>query len=275
VRALLAFLIFSLVAILAGPLFARTRDTGFLDRSVVVEGVRYRYQVYVPVDYTPRKSWPVVLFLHGSGERGDDGSVQAQAGIGSAIRGDRKRFPMIVVMPQARPNTRWSGAMAAQAMQALEKSITEFHGDRHRVYLTGLSMGGQGVWLLAAAHPHTFAALAPISSFLRLENDDDVTDPAVDRALLAQFPELLEQDPAAAFAKLIGKTPVWIFHGAADDLVLPENARQLNRAMRAAGGEVRYSEYEGTNHGAWDRAYAEPELIPWLLSHHLEMQRND
>ncbi len=269
-RALLAMLSLSLLALAAGPVLAHTRDTGFLDRSVVVDGVRYRYQVYVPVDYTVTKPWPVVLFLHGSGERGTDGSAQAQTGIGSAIRSDRKRFPMIVVMPQARPNTRWSGTMAAQAMQALEKSITEFHGDRQRVYLTGLSMGGQGVWLLAAAHPHTFAALAPISSFLRLENDDDVTDPAVDRALLAQFPELLEQVPAAAFAKRIDKTPAWIFHGAADDLVLPENARQLNRAMRAAGGEVRYSEYDGVNHGAWDRAYAEPELIPWLLAHRLD-----
>jgi predicted peptidase len=273
VRVLLAMLTFSVVAMAAGPVLAHARDTGFLDRSVTVDGVDYRYQVYVPIDYTPKKSWPVVLFLHGSGERGDDGSLQAQAGIGSAIRGDRKRFPMIVVMPQARPNTRWSGAMAAQAMQALERSIAEFHGDRQRVYLTGLSMGGQGVWLLAAAHPHTFAALAPISSFLRLENDDDVTDPRVDRAMLAQFPELLAADPAAAFARRIDKTPVWIFHGAVDDLVPPENARRLNLAMRAAGGEVRYSEYEGVNHGAWDRAYAEPELVPWLLAHRLE--RND
>jgi predicted peptidase len=275
VRALLATLTFSLLTMAAGSVLAHPRDTGFLDRSVVVDGVSYRYQVYVPVDYSPKKRWPVVLFLHGSGERGEDGSVQAQAGIGSAIRSDRQRFPMIVVMPQARPNTRWSGAMAAQAMQALEKSITEFHGDRQRVYLTGLSMGGQGVWLLAAAHPHTFAALAPISSFLRLENDDDVTDPTVDRALLAQFPELRAKDPAAAMAQRIGKTPVWIFHGGNDDLVLPENARQMDRAMRNAGGEVRYSEYAGVNHGAWDRAYAEPELIPWLLSHHLEKQRND
>ena len=269
-RALLAVLTLSLFAMAAGPVLAHARDTGFLDRSVTIDGVSYRYQVYVPVDYTSKKSWPVVLFLHGSGERGDDGSKQSQVGIGTAIRMDRQRFPMIVVMPQARPNTRWSEAMAAQAMAALEKSIGEFHGDRQRIYLTGLSMGGQGVWLLAAAHPHTFAALAPISSFLRLANDDDVTDPRVDQAMLAQFPELVEADPAAAFARRIGKTPVWIFHGAVDDLVPPENAQQLDRAMRAAGGEVRYSEYEGVNHGAWDRAYAEPELVSWLLSHHLD-----
>jgi len=268
-------LTFSLMAMAAAPVLARKHETGFLDRSVTVDGVTYRYQVYVPVDYTPKKRWPVVLSLHGSGERGDDGSKQAQVGIGSAIRMDRQRFEMIVVMPQARPNTRWSGAMAVQAMQALNDSIAEFHGDRQRVYLTGLSMGGQGVWLFAAAHPHTFAALAPISSFLRLENDDDVTDPRVDQAMLAQFPEFQDKDPAAAFALRIGKTPVWIFHGGNDDLVPPENARQLNRAMREAGGEVRFSEYEGVNHGAWDRAYAEPELIPWLLGHRLEEQPKD
>jgi predicted peptidase len=268
-RTLLAGLGFLIVAIMAGPCVASAHETGFLDRSVTIDGVSYRYQVYVPVDYTPRKTWPVTLFLHGSGERGDDGSAQAQAGIGSAIRGDRKRFPMIVVMPQAPANTRWSGARAALAMKALEKAIVEFHGDRQRIYLTGMSMGGQGVWLLAAAHPQTFAAIAPVCGFLRLENDDDVIDPAQDIALIAQFPELREPDPALGFARRIGKTPVWIFHGAADDLVPPENARALNRAMRAVGAEVRYSEYEGVNHGAWDRAYAEPELVSWLLSHRL------
>ena len=269
-RALLAGLGIMILAVMAGPCVASASETGFLDRSVVVDGVSYRYQVYLPIDYTPGKAWPVALFLHGSGERGEDGIVQTQAGIGNAIRADRKRFPMIVVMPQARPNTRWSGVMATQALKALEQSIAEFHGDRQRIYLTGASMGGQGVWLLAAANPGKFAALAPVCGFLRLENDDDVIDPAQDRALVAQFPELLEPDPAAGFARRIGKTPVWIFHGAADDLVLPENARELNRAMRAGGGEVRYSEYEGVNHGAWDRAYAEPEIVSWLLAHRLE-----
>lgn len=267
-RKLVAGLGFMIIAIMAEPCFASGGETGFLDRSVTVDGASYRYQVYVPLDYTPDKSWPVTLFLHGSGERGEDGMVQTQAGIGDAIRRDRKRFPMIVVMPQAPANTRWSGARATLAMAALEDAIVEFHGDRQRLYLTGMSMGGQGVWLLAAANPHKFAALAPVCGFLRLENDDDVIDPAQDQALLAQFPELLEPDPAAAFARRIGKTPVWIFHGAADDLVPPENARALDRAMRAGGGEVRYSEYEGVDHGAWDRAYAEPELVSWLLSQH-------
>ena len=255
---------------LAGTGAAMAGDTGFLDRSVVLDGVSYRYQVYVPLGYTPDKRWPIALFLHGSGERGDDGSKQSEVGLGAAIRVDRKRFPMIVVMPQARPDTRWSGAMAAQAMKALDQSSAEFHGDPQRTYLTGLSIGGQGVWLLAAAYPHRFAAIAPVCGFLQLANDDDVIDPLWNRAVLEQFPELLAGNPEAAMVKRIGRTPAWIFHGAADDLVAPEISRRMVAALKAAGAEVRYSELEGVNHGAWDRAYAEPDLVSWLLAHRLE-----
>ena len=159
--------------------------------------------------------------------------------------------------------------MAAQAMRALDQSIKEFNGDPQRVYLTGLSIGGQGVWFLAAAYPHRFAAIAPVCGFLQLDHDDDVSDPAWNKAVPVQFPELLASDPDAALAKRIGKTPAWIFHGAADDVVPPENSRRMHAALKAAGAEVRYSEFEGVNHGAWDRAYAEPELVAWLLAHRL------
>ena len=244
-------------------------ETGFLDRSVAVDGVSYRYQVYVPVDYTPDKRWPIALFLHGSGERGDDGSKQAQVGIGAAIRVDRARFPMIVVMPQARPDTHWTGAMAVQAMRALDQSMAEFSVDPKRVYLTGMSRGGQGVWLLAAANPGRFAAIAPICAYLRLKTQVDIPEPDYDQALLAQFPELAGAADVAEFARRFGKTPAWIFHGSADDVVSPGDSRRMYQALRANGGDVRYSEYEGVNHGSWDRAYAEPQLVPWLLSHRL------
>jgi predicted peptidase len=260
-----------ILAFVAVPLAACAAETGFLDRSVMLDGVTYRYQVYVPVDYTPTKSWPIALFLHGSGERGEDGTVQTQAGLPAAIRGERERFPLIVVMPQARSNTRWSGAMAAQAMKALEQSSAEFHGDPQRTYLTGLSMGGQGVWLLAASHPHKFAAIAPVCGFIDLANDDDVIGAGQD-ALYVQYPDIRASDPFAAFTRRIAKTPTWIFHGAVDDVVPVTQSRGMAQALRAAGAEVRYSEYPGVNHGAWDRAYAEPELVPWLLSHRLDVR---
>lgn len=258
------------MAMLIGAKSAAAVETGFLDRTVVLHGVSYRYQVYVPLGYRADRKWPVALFLHGSGERGEDGSKQAEVGLGASIRFNRDRFPMIVVMPQARENTRWNGVMADMAMQALEQSIHEFHGDRQRVYLTGLSMGGQGTWLLAASHPHTFAAIAPVCGFLLLKNDDDVLDPVADAALLKQFPEALADDPSAAFARRIGKLPVWIFHGEVDDVVPVENARRMAVAMKAVGAEVRFNEYPGVNHGSWDRAYGEAELVPWLLSHRLD-----
>ena len=258
-----------IIAMLSTAL-AMAADTGFLDRTATVDGVVYRYQIYVPVGYTPQKSWPIALFLHGSGERGEDGSVQTQGSLGSAIRGDRKRFPMLVVMPQARPDTRWTGAMAAQALKALDQSIAEFHADPQRVYLTGLSMGGQGVWYIAASTPHKFAAIAPICGYVNLDAAD--FPEAQNRALLAQYPFVADKDPYAAVAKRIGKTPVWIFHGGADDVVPPTESRRMAKALRALGDEVRFSEYAGVNHGSWDRAYAEPELVAWLLSHRLDQQ---
>lgn len=87
--------------------------------------------------------------------------------------------------------------------------------------------------------------------------------------MLAQFPGLAGDADVAAFARRIGKTPVWIFHGSADDVVSPGNSRRMYQALRANGGEVRYTEYEGVNHGSRGRANAEPELVPWLLSHRL------
>src|SRR5919204_179406 len=147
-------------------------ETGFLDRTVTVNGVRYRYQVYVPVDYTPQQTHPVLLFLHGAGERGDDGLLQTQVGLGAAIRQARARFPFLVVFPQARRETWWVGDMAAQALQALEQTITEFHGDPQRLYLSGVSMGGYGTWYVAARAGGRFAAIVPVCGWVTLPRAD-------------------------------------------------------------------------------------------------------
>jgi predicted peptidase len=255
-----------LLAGLAVAPIALAGDTGFLDRHLRVAGVDYRYQVYVPDGPRPAAGWPALLFLHGSGERGDDGLKQTQVGLPAAIRADRARFPMLVVMPQARPDTRWSGAMAKMAIAALDAALREFHGDRERQLLTGLSIGGQGVWLLAAENPQRFAAIAPVSSFLFLRLDDDVVDPAIGAALLAQFPELAKDDPAPDFVARLPRLPAWMFHGGADDLVPPLHAHRLRDALRARGDDLRYTEYPGGNHNAWDAAYSDPGLVPWLLA---------
>src|SRR5919198_2771387 len=142
--------------------YARARDTGFLNRTVTVGATTYRYQVYVPSDYTPKKRWPVILFLHGIGERGDDGLRQTEVGIGRAIRLYAERFPSIVVFPQCRRDAAWPGEMEVQALKALDQTVKEFRGDPQRLYLTGLSMGGYGAWAFAALHPGKFAAIVPI-----------------------------------------------------------------------------------------------------------------
>src|SRR5215470_4483147 len=122
---------------------ARRPETGFLDRTLTISGTTYKYQVFVPEDWSDKRTWPIILFLHGSGERGDDGLLETTEGIGPAIRLDRSRFPAVVVMPQCRKGVWWADSpLETVALPALENATREFRGDRRRTYLTGLSMGG-------------------------------------------------------------------------------------------------------------------------------------
>lgn len=250
----LVFLSF-VAALLAAPARARIPETGFLDRTVTLGGTKYKYQVFVPDNWTPSKKWPVILFLHGVGERGDDGLAQTDIGLGSAIRMNRSRFPAIVVMPQCRKNVWWfDPPMDDLAMAALAQAEKEFQGDPRRVYLTGLSMGGYGAWHLAAKYPGKFAALAPVCGGILRPEEARVHPPQ-------------EKKPYTDAAKKIGgNTPVWIFHGAMDDTVPVTESRRMAEAMKALGGETRYTEYPGVGHDSWDKAYAEPELFTWMLS---------
>jgi len=259
------FFVLTIVLFLATAVssFARVQ-TGFLDRTVKVASTEYRYQVYVPVEFASQKKWPIVLFLHGSGERGSDGLIQTDVGIGHALRLGRAKAPFVVVMPQCREGKIWGDPeMQAQALAALDASIKEFHGDRNRVYLTGLSMGGYGTWELAISHPGRFAALVPICGGLRPLNDM----PELHSSLTG---DAKVTDPYAETAKRVGNTPVWIFHGDADQSVPVEESRHMAEALKAAKGNVKYTEYPGVNHNSWDRAYAEPELVPWLLAQSLK-----
>jgi predicted peptidase len=254
---------FLLILLTALPALGRVQ-TGFLDRTVTVSGISYRYQVYVPADFHSKKKWPVILFLHGAGERGPDGLLQTDVGIAHAIRLNSSRFPFVVVMPQCLKDKIWGEPdMRAQALAALDASIKEFHGDRNRVYLTGLSMGGFGTWELAVSNPGRFAALVPICSGVRPQKDWPQL-----RVTANDDPKIT--DPYAEVARRIGSTPVWMFHGDADPAVPVEESRHMAEALKSAGGNVKYTEYPGVNHISWDKAYAEPELVPWLLSQSLK-----
>ncbi len=236
------------------------RQGGFLERTLAIGPEVYRYQVFLPVGWEPGKTWPVVLFLHGNGERGDDGWRQTLVGIGPSIRRHPERVPAIVVLPQCRRGMWWTHSpMERLALAALEASVRDFAGDPDRVFLTGISMGGYGTWSLAARHPGRFAALAPICG--------GVVPPTGVKVPEDHPPLELSSDPYRSMAARIGPTPVWIFHGTDDPRVPVSESRSMAAAMQAKAKPVRFSEYAGVGHDSWEQAYAEPDFFLWLLSH--------
>ena len=265
-KSMIGFII--LIMAVYGSVFAGSAqgiETGFLDREITLGEVNYRYQVYVPVNYDRSKPNPVILFLHSIGERGEDGMIQTQVGLGSYIRQDRERFPFIVVFPQARRDQIWTGEMATLALKTLDKTIEEFNGDPERIYVTGISIGGHGTWYVATRAPEKFAAIIPICGFVTFSRPDL---PAERKAALLKMNPLAESpDPYKTVASQISKVRVWIFHGSADVIVSPDESRKMFEALEASGADVKYTEYEKVAHNAWDRAYTEPDLVPWLLAH--------
>jgi predicted peptidase len=232
--------------------------TGFLDRTVVVNGHRYPYVVYVPRNFDASRAWPVILSLHGAGERGTDGVRQLQIGVAGAIRAHPERVPAIAVFPQAPEDSRWLGEPADAAIAALDEAVREFHGDPERIYLTGLSMGGYGTYHLALAHRRRFAALVIVCGGL-LEHK---TTTAVQRSPLIGG----AADPYAAVAQALRDMPIWIFHGSDDDTIPVAESRTMAAALQQEGAPVHYTEYKGVNHAAWERAYGEASLWEWLFA---------
>jgi predicted peptidase len=234
------------------------RATGsFVERSIDVAGTTYRYQVFVPASAAGGRTPPVILFLHGSGERGNDGAKQTQVGIGPYIRMHQDDFPAIVVFPQAPEDTEWAGN-ADMVFAQLDAATREFHGDPDRTYLTGLSMGGYGTWEMAMRAPGRFAALVPVCGGLVHPRRPSMGVSGLDGA----------SDPYAAVADRLKGTPIWQFHGAKDDVVSPDYSRQMDAALKTAGArEARMTIFPDANHNSWDPAYSQtPELWPWLFA---------
>jgi predicted peptidase len=234
---------------------AQEIQTGFLDGVVTVAQHDYRYQVYVPRSYDPGQRWPVILFLHGAGERGEDGLLQTVVGLGDAVRRDPARFPALVVFPQSPADAQWAGAPAEAAMAALEAVMARYATDPDRVYLTGISMGGNGAWYLAYRHPDRFAAVVPICGWVE-------SHPRFSRG---QVVPGQDGEPFHALAHRLAGVPIWIFHGDADTAVPVEQSRRAAAALEAAGADVRYTELPGVGHNSWDPAYQSSELSHWLF----------
>ncbi len=211
----------------------RQPETGFLNRRL--DGGGRRYAVYLPREYNPNTKWPLILFLHGSGERGDDGLQPTEPGFGRALRRWPDRFPIIAAMPQCPAKVFWDAAID-HVEAVYEAAMAEFPIDPDRIYLTGISIGGYAAWMLGAMNVDRYAALMPICGG-GFEGD----------------------------AAKLARVPIWAFHGEDDATVLPSESRRMVEAVRAAGGLVKYTEFKDTAHNAWDPAYSDPKAIAWLL----------
>lgn len=193
------------------------------------------YLLALPENYESQKNWPLVLFLHGAGERGDDlGKVKVHGPPKRVEQG--KTFPFIVVSPQCKTGSRWSPVELTALLDEIEK---QHHVDSKRIYVTGLSMGGFGTWALAAHSPERFAAIAPICGG---GNVDTVPD-AIGR-----------------------KIPIWVFHGAKDNVVPIQRSQSLVDAFKEKGIDVKFTIYPEAHHDSWTVTYDNPDFYEWLLS---------
>ena len=242
-------------------------QTGFLDRVVTKDQHQYRYQIYVPSDYTPASVWPIIVSLHGNGRQGIDGMRQTGTDFAIRIRENGRPFPALVVFPQAQPGTRWFyPEMEELILAELRQAITEFRADTTRLYLHGYSMGGTGAYRLALHTPNTFAALVVVAG--RVEEGPNYSDAeiAIDRRA---NPFLAGFDPFPTLAAGLKHLPIWIFHGDADTTVTVAQSRHLAAELRRAGAPVRYTEYAGADHiSVTSKAYADTALFTWLFAQH-------
>lgn len=211
------------------------------------------YRLLRPKNYDTSRRYPLVIFYHGAGERGDDNVKQLVHGMNDFASDDvMDKYPCFVIAPQCPDEDQWVDTpWTADAHQMPEKPTeplrlslelmtslqSEFSIDESRLYVTGLSMGGFGVWDAIQRRPHRFAAALPICS---------------------------GGDPA--FAKQIAHIPIWAFHGDADPAVKPKRSRDMVAALKAAGGSPKYIEYPGVGHNSWTATYANREIYAWLFA---------
>ncbi len=204
-------------------------------KTKFVQTVDLPYLLYLPKDYKQQKSLPLVLFLHGAGERGDNLNLVQKHGPPKLIEAGLE-FPFILVSPQCPKDSWWTREL--EPLKLLLDSILKIYKvDKKRVYLTGLSMGGFGTFHLAGLYPKYFAALAPICG-----------------------------GGHGSFAENLKKIPTWAFHGDADDIVPVQESQRMIRAIKKAGGNAKLTTYKDVGHDSWTQTYDNPKFYEWLLS---------
>lgn len=200
--------------------------------------LRLKYLLYLPPQYADSKEkWPLMLFLHGSGERGDDIEKVKVHGPPKLIAKEGKEFPFIVVSPQCPEDGIWFGELQLDALNGLlDELASRYRVDLDRVYVTGLSMGGFGTWQLAFRYPDRFAALAPVCG---------------------------RGDPRKA--ERIKRVPAWVFHGAKDKAVPIKDSQEMVDALKKLGSDVKLTVYPNADHDSWTETYNNPAFYEWLL----------
>ena len=209
------------------------------------KSLEVNYLLFLPQGYKENidKQWPLMLFLHGAGERGSNLAKVTVHGPAKIVK-DRPDFPFILVSPQCPSGQTWSDETL---LGLLDEILGEYRVDKSRVYLTGLSMGGYGTWSLGLRHPERFAAIAPICG------GGDI------------LPVLL---PPPGEESILKKLPVWVFHGAKDPLVPLSESERMVAALKRIGNEtVKLTVYPDAEHDAWTETYNNQELYDWLLEH--------
>ena len=207
--------------------------------------VTSEYLIYLPKDYNARAKtrWPLILFLHGSGERGTNLSKVALHGPPKLVKQARD-FPFSIVSPQCPTNQRWDNDVLLALLDEIEE---KYDVDKSRVYLTGLSMGGYGTWSLGLTHPERFAAIAPICG-------------GGDLIVL-----LLADPKKVSTIKTLG---VWAFHGGKDPVVPPAESERMVDALRKTGcKDVVLTVFPEAQHDSWTETYNNPKLYDWFLAH--------
>ena len=236
--------------------FVPAAATGFQ----LIDSAEGRYYAYVPKDAAARvaagEKLPVILYLHGGGERGANPVLPTQEGLGPFVEARHGDFPFVVLFPQCPSGQFWAEPVQqARVLRILDDAMPRVHGDAERVYLTGNSMGGYGTWLIAAEHPEKFAAIAPICGGVKPPRGVPIPKDS-------RFGNMA--DPFTAVAEALGSLPTWAFHGAKDWLVSPHQSEKIVAALHAHGNDAKYTVYPGVGHASWNRAYADPALFDWL-----------
>lgn len=197
----------------------------------------FKYVLNLPKGYDPNEKYPLVIFLHGAGERGDDLDLAVRHGYMKHVREENKEYPFLFVAPQCPENKFW-GCYTESLLAFIDYICKKYPVDIDRVYLTGLSMGGTGTWMLAMAAPDKFAAIAPICGSGIIWN-----------------------------TAIISKIPIFVYHGDCDFTVPIQESMNMITGVNKNGGNAQMKICYGVGHNAWDYAYKGDELASWMLSH--------